>query len=328
MLARVGRFSAMPTDSTPDGFALERFDMTDSGAIATIFAAKDYRNGLYVLHFADNAAFVGYSESLAARVNADREIWPDIEALEVAPGAADRLEQLTDLVSQLHPLRQRPSEPTAIGEAPGVKTALPRERAKRTMLLDAAVGRSRRQFWELSDHIAYPAIRSIVADYINSSIPDPANTAKYLWQTAALSDVQDDTDPRRLLTLTCGGFETLRVDEIVHDDDTIELDLRINTNVPRDRTDEQLEVSNETVSAGRGPYRDERVWSWSIDLGALLEEDVDVDLGIDDDTFDDLAYGLNARLMRSGNSTGAAAHNNDLAADLLAEAYRQLFEAE
>jgi hypothetical protein len=328
VLARVGRFSAMPTDSTPDGFALERFDVTDSGSIATIFAAKDYRNGLYVLHFADNAAFVGYAESLSARVNADREIWPDIEAFEVAPGAADRLEQLTDLVSQLHPLRQRPSEPTAIGEAPGVKTALPKERAKRTTLLDAAVGRSRRQFWELSDHIAYPAIRSIVADYINSSIPDPANTAKYLWQTTALSDVQDHTDPRRLLTLTCGGFETLRVDEIVHDDDTIELDLRINTNVPRDRTDEQLEVSNETVSAGRGPYREERVWSWSIDLGALLEEDVDVDLGIDDDTFDDLAYGLNARLMRSGNSTGAAAHNKDLAADLLAEAYRQLFEAE
>ncbi|WP_407726464.1 hypothetical protein ACJEDT_17795 [Rhodococcoides fascians] len=318
----------MPTASTSDGFTFERYDVTDAGSIATVFAAKEHRNGLYVLHFADNAAFVGYSESLAARVQADREIWSDIEALEVAPGAADRLEQLTDLVSQLQPLRQRPSEPTAIGEAPGVKTALPKERAKRTTLLDAAVGRSRRQFWELSDHIAYPAIRSIVADYINSSIPDPANTAKYLWQTTALSDVQDDTGPRRLLTLTCGGFETLRVDEIVHDDDTIELDLRINTNVPRDRTDEQLEVSNETVSAGRGPYREERVWSWSIDLGALLEEDVDVDLGIDDDTFDDLAYGLNARLMRSGHSTGAAAHNNDLAADLLAEAYRQLFEAE
>ncbi|MBY4131630.1 hypothetical protein HQO83_24875 [Rhodococcus fascians] len=225
-------------------------------------------------------------------------------------------------------MRQRPAEPAATGDAPGVKAAFPKERAKRVTLLDAAVGQGRRRFWELSDHIAYPAIRSIVADYINSSIPDPANTEKYLWQINALSDAQADAGPRRLVTLTCGGFETLRVDEITHDDDTIELDLRINTNVPRDRTDEQLEVSNETVSAGRGPYRDERVWSWSIDLGALLEEDVDVDLSIDDDTFDDLAYGLNARLMRSGNSTGAEAHNRDLAADLLAEAYRQLFEAE
>ena len=314
--------------STPDGFALERFAVTDAGSIATVFAAKDYRSGLYVLRFADGSAYVGHADSVAALVAADLDSWTDIEALEFTPGAGDQLGQLRDLVANLARLRERHAEPTAIGDAPGAKSALPKERAKRATLLDAAVGRARKQFWELSDHIAYPAIRSIVADYINSSIPDPANTAKYLWQIAALSDEHDETGPRRLVTLTCGGFETLRVDEIVHDDDTIELDLRINTNVPRDRTDEQLEVSNETVSAGRGPYRDERVWSWSIDLGALLEEDVDVDLGIDDDTFDDLAYGLNARLMRSGNSTGAASHNHDLAADLLAEAYRQLFETE
>ncbi|MDV6263844.1 hypothetical protein [Rhodococcoides yunnanense] len=318
----------MPTDSTPDGFAFERFDVIDTGSIATTFAAKDHRSGLYILHFTNAEAFVGYSDSVAAQFAADRDIWADIESLHFTPWTEDKLEQLTALVSQLTTLRQRPAEPTAIGDAPSAKTALPKERAKRATLLNAAVGQSRRRFWDLSDHIAYPAIRSIVADYINSSIPDPANTEKYLWQISALPDAQDDSGPRNLLTLTCGGFETLRVDEIMHDDDTIELDLRINTNVPRDRTDEQLEVSNETVSAGRGPYRDERVWSWSIDLGALLEEDVDVDLGIDDDTFDDLAYGLNARLMRSGNSTGAAAHNHDLAADLLAEAYRQLFEAE
>ena len=318
----------MPTDSAPDAFAFERFDVIDTGSISTTFAAKEHRSGLYVLHFANGEAFVGYADSVAAQFAAHRDIWPDIETLDFTPGTADVLEQLTALISQLTTLRQRPAEPTATGDAPGVKAALPKERAKRATLLDAAVGQSRRQFWELSDHIAYPAIRSIVADYINSSIPDPANTEKYLWQISAMSDAQDDASPRRLVTLTCGGFETLRVDEITHDDDTIELDLRVNTNVPRDRTDEQLEVSNETVSAGRGPYRDERVWSWSIDLGALLEEDVDVDLGIDDDTFDDLAYGLNARLMRSGNSTGAATHDRDLAADLLAEAYRQLFEAE
>ncbi|MGV8874375.1 MAG: hypothetical protein ACOH2Q_17715 [Rhodococcus sp. (in: high G+C Gram-positive bacteria)] len=318
----------MPTDAAPDAFAFERFDVTDAGSIATLFAAKELRSGLYVLHFANNEAFVGHSDSVAAQFAADRDTWADIEVLAFAPGTADQLGALRDLVSQLHRLREHPSEPTSIGDAPGVKTLLPKERAKRATLQNALVGRSRRTFWELSDHIAYPAIRSIVADYINSSIPDPANTAKYLWQVSALSDRHEATGPRRLLTLTCGGFETLRVDEIPHDDDEIELDLRINTNVPRDRTDEQLEVSNDTVSAGRGPYRDERVWSWSIDLGALLEEDVDVDLGIDDDTFDDLAYGLNARLMRSGKSTGAETHNHDLAADLLAEAYRQLFETE
>ncbi|MFY2790971.1 hypothetical protein [Rhodococcus sp. MALMAid1271] len=324
----------MTTASTPDGFTFERFDVTDAGSISTIFAAEEHRSGLYVLHFANNEASVGYSDSVAAQFSADLHIWPDIEAIDFAPGTVEDLSTLTAIVSKLAPLRPRPSTSATVADAPGAKSALPKERAKRATLQDAAVGQRRRQFWELSDHIAYPAIRSIVADYINSSIPDPANTAKYLWQVTALSDQTELSDQpetpgtRRLVTLTCGGFETLRVDEIMHDDDAIELDLRINTNVPRDRTDEQLEVSNETVSAGRGPYREERVWSWSIDLGALLEEDVDVDLGIDDDTFDDLAYGLNARLMRSGRSTAAATHNNDLAADLLAEAYRQLFETE
>ena len=318
----------MTTASTPDGFTLERFDVSDAGSIATVFAAKGHRSGLYVLHFTNNEAYAGYSDSVAAQLIADGDTWADIETLEFTPGTSSELERLTALLSQLTRLRERPTEPAVVADAPSAKSALPKERAKRATLLDSAVGKARKQFWELSDHIAYPAIRSIVADYINSSIPDPANTAKYLWQVVALSDEPGEDGPRRLLTLTCGGFETLRVDEIVHDDDTIELDLRINTNVPRDRSDEQLEISNETVSAGRGPYRDERVWSWSIDLGALLEEDVDVELGIDDDTFDDLAYGLNARLMRSGNSTGAATHNNDLAADLLAEAYRQLFETE
>lgn len=318
----------MATDLRLESFALERYDVTDTGSITTVFAAKEYRAGLYVLHFGDNAAYVGYSDSVAAQFAVDNAAWPDIVALDFAPGTDEQLGRLTDLVGQLTTLRTHPNGSTAVDLPTSAKVALPKERAKRATLLDTAVGRDRSRFWELSDHVAYPAIRSIVADYINSSIPDPANTVKHLWQVAALSDGTDAGAPRRLLTLTCGGFETLRVDEIMHDDDTIELDLRINTGIPRDRTDVQLEVSNETVTAGRGPYREERVWSWSIDLGALLEEDVDVDLGIDDDTFDDLAYGLNVRLMRSGNSAGSVSHSRDLASDLLSEAYRQLFEAE
>lgn len=309
---------------TIDHFALERFDVAEIGSIAAIFTAKGYTSGLYVLHFADGQAYVGHAADVPARFLADRAEWDDIDTIEFAAVPADRLEaaqsQLTLVIEQTMQLRERQSDT----QAPASNIdAFPADRAERATVTSGGVGERRLRFWELSDHIAYPEIRSIVADYINSTIPDPVNTQKYLWNVTALPSTGKTKDRRRLLTLNCGNLETLYITEITHDDDTIELDLAINTDIPAGRSDEQLQVSNDSVIAGVGGYKSERVWSWSIDLGALLEEDIDVDLGIDDDTFDDLAYSLNVRLLNRKGSSYARFHNQDLANDLLAEAYRQ-----
>ncbi|WP_245819660.1 hypothetical protein [Rhodococcoides yunnanense] len=311
--------------STPDHFALERFDVAEIGSITAIFTAKAYAAGLYVLHFGDGQAYTGQAADVAAQFLADRAEWDDIDAVEFVSWPADELvagaTRLSAITAQTAQLRTRGQDVPAA--AASSRDVFPLERGKRITVTSGEVGDRRSKFWELSDHLAYQEIRSIVADYINSTIPDPVNTQKYLWNVVALPATDGAEDRRRLLTLYCGDLETLYITEITHDDDTIELDLAINTAIPAQRSDAELEVSNDSVIAGVGGYENERVWSWSIDLGALLEEDVDVELSIDDDTFDDLAYALNVRLLSRDGSSHARHHNQDLANDLLAEAYRQ-----
>ena len=200
----------------------------------------------------------------------------------------------------------------------------PTERAERTTLLNGSTSEHRRRFWLLSDHLAYADIRNIVADYINTTISDPANTVRHGWTVGALT--HESSHERVLLTLTCGDLEMLVVTEFTNDDDdSIELEMTVNTDLPEGYSDEQLTISTELVSAARGTYPDHDVWTWRIDIGALLTDEAEVSFGIDDDLFDDLCYSLNSRLMTK-SKPAAADHSDDLAADLLAEAYRQLLD--
>lgn len=311
--------------STLDPAALERFDVSEISSISAIFAAKGYSAGLYVLRFADGKAYVGHAAEVAAQFSNHRTEWNDIVAIEFAPWPSENLvDGYNSLRALIEPTTTlRVSAADRQGATPSNNALFPADRSARTTITSGDTDDSTRRFWELSDHIAYPEIRSVVADYINSTIPDPANTQKYLWNVTALPTTAKASGRRRLLTINCGGLETLFITEITHEDDEIELDLTINTDVPEGKSDSDLEISNESVIAGRGSYKSERVWSWSIDLGALWEEDVEVDLGIDDDTFDDLAYSLNVRLLAHKGSPYARYHNQHLANDLLAEAYRQ-----
>lgn len=195
----------------------------------------------------------------------------------------------------------------------------PADRASRPTLLTGTAPEHRTRYWALSDHIAYADIRNIVADYINSSIPDAGGST--LWSAQPLES--SDGHQRRLLTLCCGAAESLFITEYSNDeDDSIELEMTVHTAVPDGWSDEQLEVSNDVVSAARG---NDDVWTWRIDIGALLTDDVEVDFGIDDDLFDDLAYALNVAHMKAEHPD-LTDHSPDLAADLLAEAYRQLVD--
>ncbi|MGB6050307.1 MAG: hypothetical protein WBG14_05510 [Rhodococcus sp. (in: high G+C Gram-positive bacteria)] len=203
----------------------------------------------------------------------------------------------------------------------------PADRAQRTTLLSGSSPAERLRFWTLTEHIAYPDVRNIVADYINSTISDPANTQRHRWTVEALTPSESDHE-RRLLTVTCGNLETLFVTEYSSEaDDTIELEMTVNTAIPGGYTAQQLDISTDVVSATRGSYSSHEVWTWRIDLGALLTDDAEVDFGIDDELFDDLAYTLNSQLMSGDAQPETTAHSEDLASDLLAEAYRQLVDA-
>lgn len=203
----------------------------------------------------------------------------------------------------------------------------PSDRAQRTTLLTGSAPHDRLNFWALSEHIAYTDIRSIVADYINTTISDPANTERHRWAVEALPPTDAPPNERRLLTLTCGTLETLFVTEFTNDeDDSIELEMTVNTALPQSHSGSQLDIATDVVTAAKGIYPSHDVWSWRIDLGALLTDDSEVDFGIDDDLFDDLAYSLNSALM--ADTPDVSGHSGDLAGDLLAEAYRQLRDSD
>jgi hypothetical protein len=205
--------------------------------------------------------------------------------------------------------------------------AFPSDRAERTTLLTGSVPEHRRRFWELSDHVVYPDIRNIVADYINTTISDPVNTHRHGWTVSALPAGDAETNRRRLLTLTCGSVGTLSITEFTNDeDDSIELEMTVNTKVHDGYSDQQLDVATELVRASRGSHPSHEVWTWRIDIGALLTDDVEIDFEIEDEVFDDLAYALNSTAMNE-SSPDTADSSDDLAHDLLAEAYRQLQDA-
>lgn len=311
-------------------FDLTRFDVSELGSISALFAAKGLTSGLYVLHFANNEAYAGRSLDVAARFLDDRREWSDIEFLEFTSWPADDAEralaELQELLTRTAVLRARTAQTSDAVAGP---SPFPSDRSERITITNGATTTSRARFWELSDHIAYQDIRSIVADYINASISDPANTARYLWNVTALPSTAKAEGRRRLLTLNCGSLETLFVTEYTNDDDdSIELVMTVNTDIPAGYSDTQLEFANDVVTAARGEYKSHDVWSWQIDIGALLSGDAEVDFGVADDVFDDLAYSLNTRLMNQKGSPYARYHNNDLANDIVAEAYRQLLDAE
>lgn len=207
--------------------------------------------------------------------------------------------------------------------------AFPSDRADRTTLLTGSVPENRLLYWALTEHIAYTDIRSIVADYVNTTVSDPVGTRRHGWSIAALPSTDASVGQRRLMTLTCGDLETLYVTEFTNDeDDSIEIEMTVNTDIADGYSGEQLDISTDVVTASRGTYDSHDVWTWKIDLGALLTDDAEVDFGIDDDLFDDLAYALNSRLMSESSGPDLAADSEDLAGDLLAEAYRQLRDAE
>lgn len=181
------------------------------------------------------------------------------------------------------------------------------------------------RFEELGRHDAYPAIRAVVAAYIIETISDPANTHPHLWNVSALPSTSKSKGMRRLLTLNCGGLETLYVTEY-QQADGIAIELTINVDVPAGWTDDRLHREGEGVWTVRPDYRSARVWAWNLDLAALVDGDIDFVSLTGEYDFERLAAQLNEGLMRRGRSPYARYHNAALAADLLAEVEQILAE--
>ncbi|WP_216894756.1 GIY-YIG nuclease family protein [Nocardia alni] len=321
----------MANDAPEPEYRFTCYTVAGLGTITPILAAEATLCGLYVLHFTGGEAYVGQSLNVAARFTAHARMWNDIETIDFAPWPADDLDRaedrLIELLEQTRELRNKQwvllpgDEDDAVSIEHAREIVLPWDRGDRTTVDTGTIAEDRLRYWELHRHNDYPALRAAIALYINETIPDPVNTQRYLWNISALPT--RSKYGRRLMTLRCGALETLFVSENKLDDGTWYTTIRMNVDIPQGMTDADLSIDHDLFHALPGTYRNQRVWSWVFGLYDLIEEDINVDSVTGGHDFFDLAYGLNIRMMRRGVSRYAKTHNQDLANDVLAEAYKQ-----
>jgi hypothetical protein len=322
----------MANDAPEPEYRFTSYTVAGLGTITPILAAEATLCGLYVLHFSDGQAYVGQSLNVAARFTAHARMWNDIETVDFAPWPAEDLDQaedrLIELLEQTKELRNKQwvylpgdDDDDDIPVEHARDIVLPWDRGARTTVDTGATVEQRLRYWELHRHNDYPALRAAIALYINETIPDPVNTQRYLWNISALPT--RSKYGRRLMTLHCGSLETLFVSENKLDDGSWYTTIRMNVDIPQDISDDDLTIDSDLFHALPGNYRNQRVWSWVFGLYDLIEEDINVDSVTGGHDFFDLAYSLNVRMMRRGVSRYAQNHNQDLANDVLAEAYKQ-----
>lgn len=307
------------------GFNFKRYDVTTLGSVTAIMATLDSLCGLYVLRFADGDAYVGKSVNVAQRFLAHRDRWEDIVALEFTPWPREKLDddelRLITLIEATTGVRNKTGAGRPGGEADVEITidevrhaVLPWDRSQRKTVATGEIDKARQRFWELTEHADYPLIRSLVARYLNETVPDPANTQRYLWNVTALPTTSRSRTSQRLLTMNCGKLETLFVVHTQVSKAEYALEVAVNVAIPRDHTDDDLLVEDGDAYAWRGGYKSQPVWTWRLTPERFATE-------LDNNRFVSLAYELNVRLMRSGASPYQQYNNAELTSDLLNSAY-------
>jgi hypothetical protein len=310
---------------TEQDFQFKRYDVTTLGSVTAIMATLKSLCGLYVLRFADGDAYVGQSVNVAQRFLAHRDRWEDIVSLDFAPWPLAKLDddelRLITLIEATTGVRNKTGAGRPGGEQDVAVTVdqvrhavLPWERGNRKTVITGEIDDRRQRFWDLSQHGDYPAIRSLVARYLDETVPDPANTQRYLWNVTALPSTAKSRTSRRLLTLNCGKLETLFVVERQLSETEYALHIAVNVAIPSGATDEDLTIDEDDAWAQRGGYKSQPVWTWRLTPEQFAAK-------LDSATFMELAYELNVRLMRSGASPYQQYHNVELASDLLNSAY-------
>lgn len=306
-------------------FALTRYDVQQLGTIRPLLASSNGMCGLYVLRFADGAAYVGQAVDIARRYLSHRHRWDDIVAIDVTPwtkhdlDAGERrliaaIEARCAIRNILHTDRPGGDEDIAVAIDEAQSIILPWDRSMRTRVsgpgehpagTDRRVERLRK-LGDLDD------LAAVIGTYVELTIPDPQNTVPYLWNVTALPSTANARGHRRLATVNCGNLETLYITDY-----TDEKIARIWFNLarPADRTDDELTVEGDGVWAAPFTYNSQQVWKWEVDYVSYLEDEVEVPIPMDD--FNDLAYQLNVRLMRRGTSRFARHHNPHFAANVL-----------
>lgn len=317
----------MPAPVRPLFFT--RYDMSEGGSAAALFADSKQVCGIYVLEFEDEMRYVGQTRDIVARYATHRRRHGDIIALSFAPCAAadldERERQEIRRQEMAHGLRNLNLTGRPAGEGDlevnvdeGESVLLPWDRARRLRLSDEGERTMQRRFWDLAARPDYDEMADALAMYVDECIPDPFGTQRVLWTLVASPATSRKAAGRRLFTLSCGGRETLFAWEQTAGRGTR---LEICLNVDGDRVREssppsavyelrELVLMNmETVAYGNDIVHRSVTRSWSQFACVLARSH-----------FVEGAYRLNTMLMRRRSSPYRRHHNQAFADDVIRRA--------
>jgi predicted GIY-YIG superfamily endonuclease len=317
----------MPAPLHPLSFT--RYDMTEGGSAAALFADSTQVCGIYVLEFEDEMRYVGQTRDIVARYATHRRRHGDIIALSFAPCSVVDLDgcerQEIRRQEAVHGLRNLnlTSRPAGDGDFEvnvdeGKSVLLPWDRERRLRLSDEGERTMQRRFWDLAARPDYDEMADALAMYVDECIPDPFGTQRVLWTIVASPTTSRTADSRRLFTLSCGGRETLFAWEQMTDRGR-RLEICMNVDGVRVRESspasavaqlgELMLMNMETVPYGNEIVHRSVTRSWP-QLARVLARS----------HFAEGAYRLNTMLMRRRSSPYRRHHNQPFADDILRRA--------
>lgn len=219
-----------PSPSPPE-LHFTKYPVKDNGSLALFWVGLSSHIGIYQLDFADGSAYIGQSISARSRLGAHQRRWVDTVAVRFAPCAPERLDELElamiRYAEKTTPLRNKLLTNRPGGEidllvrvSPGQELVLPWERARRGAVSPTAAivvpkVSEKRKASALLKMRNYQYLAAATSALIAGSLPSPTETQAVLWSVSALPSTNQAAGFRRLLTLSAGRLEILRVFERV-----------------------------------------------------------------------------------------------------------------
>lgn len=304
-------------------------DTTEIGSLSLAFvgASSEARCGIYVLRFADGEAYVGQAVDVVSRYAIHRRRWSDIVSVEFAPCAREALDdaerRVVSNVEKSVGLRNMllTNAPGGWGDidietVTGETALLPWERERRARLASEPRNSGLARHWSLRSRNDYDDVCSVLASYVDETIPDPVVTCGGNWCLSALPQTKSSRSWFRLFTFSCGRLETLFAGEASNDQGERWTEWRLNVaeSLPEEDQEDVRRRWGRSVVVERSDYPAAPVVSITT-VGSQAMADV-----LSRPAVLDAAYELNTRMIRQGSRLFAKSHNPSFAYDVLAYA--------
>ncbi|MFC0680327.1 GIY-YIG nuclease family protein [Lysobacter korlensis] len=309
----------------------------DGASLALMLPASESRTGIYWLDFADGYSYVGQSVAVRSRLATHRRRWADAVRVKFAPCAAEDLDRLevaairhaeslrVNLRNKLLTGRPGGGQDTIVEVREGVSLALPWDRARRGGLeigtLPTPTEAEQARFARLQQRTGWEHLAAATSVLIREAVPAPTLSQRALWTVSALPSTGQTEGSHRMLTLSAGRLEILRVHEVTGG---AAVERWAWLNLTEEREPEANRILERIIALGYDPNEAVTFPDYGsiADVAAVGVELRDLPALVREQTVLDAVYRLVVTAMRQGSAPLGRHHNQALANELLLRASR------